>query len=546
MDTDNPFLFIFYLKKWENSIPNIQIIPKEIDTKILSACKCHRQYEDIETFIKNKTLKDEINITQISKDPIITLEKDINIDFNSIKIKYNKAKKDLYHNSEELKNKLIKLLEDKKKEVNEIHEKYILRNKTIMSVIEQLIESYEIIKDNPSNIQNLLNNCIFDNRFKITPLLETCKNSLDDISRKLNNYFKEELIVSNSIYSKSIKKEKLTNNFNCTINNFIELDKDICAWCSKYKSYISVMNPNKKESFNINYIAHITNVNCIAKLDTNNIISCGDDGFLKIWPAINEDLINKNIKKDEAKSSTIINFNLTPLLEYKNKYKEMKNIEKIINLKENQILAHSPKSIFLFKYIIKENLTELNLINYNEYSYNSQNNIPYTFLNNIIDIASIEKNEKEIIALCMKSYIHFLSFPNHEVITTIKVNSMCKNTLIQISPDEILIADNTYYLKIIDINNWQIKLSVRNSCSIHQLLKLSDKTIIIGGFDGIKRFNVKTMENLPDLIELVDESDDYYYDEYYRDEIVYLYQLKNGNIIVCFQNGIIQSLKLYI
>ena len=57
---------------------------------------------------------------------------------------------------------------------------------------------------------------------------------------------------------------------------------------------------------------------------------------------------------------------------------------------------------------------------------------------------------------------------------------------------------------------------------------------------------MKTMENLPDIIQFVDDNDDYYYDEYYRDNIVCLSQLKNGTIIACFQNGMIQSFKLYI
>jgi hypothetical protein len=137
----------------------------------------------------------------------------------------------------------------------------MLNNNSIIQIIEQLIKSYELINDNPSNIQNLSNNYIFDIRFKISSLLENFKNYLDDISDKLKNYFKEELIVSSSICKKSIKKEKLTNNFHCAVNNFIEIDKDICACCSKYKSYITIMNPNKKYSYNLNYIAHIKYVN---------------------------------------------------------------------------------------------------------------------------------------------------------------------------------------------------------------------------------------------------------------------------------------------
>ena len=65
----------------------------------------------------------------------------------------------------------------------------------------------------------------------------------------------------------------MTNNFHCAVNNFIEIDKDICAWCSKYKSYITIMNPNKTNSYNINYTAHIKYVSYIIKSNYNNIIS---------------------------------------------------------------------------------------------------------------------------------------------------------------------------------------------------------------------------------------------------------------------------------
>ena len=191
-----------------------------------------------------------------------------------------------------LKNKLIKLYEEKIKEVNDLQNKYIQRNNIIIEVLEKIIKSNELIKDNPSNIQNILNNCIFENRFKINSILETFKTSLDDISKKLENYFKQELIVSHSIIEKSIKKEKLTDNFYCEINNFIELDEDICAWCSKYKSYITIMNLLKKDSYMINFSAHIKYVNCMMKSNYDNLISCGEDGIIKIWPLINNDFIN--------------------------------------------------------------------------------------------------------------------------------------------------------------------------------------------------------------------------------------------------------------
>ena len=450
-----------YFCKKCNSIPIIQIIPKDTITKILSACKCHKQYENIETFIKNKSLKEKIDVNKISNSPLNNFFKETNVDIRTIKQKFEKAKNDLYQSSNVLKNKLIKLYEEKIKEINDLQNKYIQRNNIIIEVLEKIIKSNELIKDNPSNIQNILNNCIFENRFKINSILETFKTSLDDISKKLENYFKQELIVSHSIIEKSIKKEKLTDNFYCAINNFIELDEDICAWCSKYKSYITIMNLLKKDSYMINFSAHIKYVNCMMKSNYDNLISCGEDGIIKIWPLINNDFINFNLKKGKEeiiKSMKVIDVNLIPLLEYSNEYNDMKKIEKLVNLKDNQFLAHSKQSIFLFKYSINENKAEINLVNYYEYNLTPTKNVSYKFLNDIVDIIPIIKDEKEIIALCMRSYIHFLKIPNFEVINSINVKSMKDKSLLQISSNEILIIDNIDYLKIIDMNTWKIKL----------------------------------------------------------------------------------------
>ena len=535
-----------YFCKKCNSIPLIQIIPKDNITKILSSCKCHKQYENIETFIQNKSLKEKIDINKISNQAINNFFKETEIDIKTIKQKFEKAKNDLLQSSNELKNKLIKLYKEKKKEVDELYNKYIKRNNIIIEVLEKIIESNELIKNNPSNIQNLLNNCIFENRFRINSLLETFKTNLEEISKKLGNYFKQELIVSHSIIDKSIKKEKLTDNFYCAINNFIEIDENICAWCSKYKSYISIMSPFTKDSYILNFTAHIKYINCMMKANCNNLISSGDDGFIKVWPLIDTEFINLNLKKgkNDIKSNKVIDINIEPILKYSNEYKDMKKLEKLINLKDNQFLAHSTQTIFLFKYSIKENKAEINLLYYYEYSLTPTKNVSYKFLNDIVDIVPIIKDKKEIIALCMKSYIHFLNLPNFDLITTINVKSMKNNCLIQINKNEILIVDNIYYLKIIDMNSWKIKLNIKKSSSINILLKLFDGTILYSGFDGIKRFNMKTMEDLPDLLKLNDDIDDYYYDEYFRDDIIHLCQLKNGTIIACFQNGMIKSFKL--
>ena len=47
----------------------------------------------------------------------------------------------------------------------------------------------------------------------------------------------------------------------------------------------------------------------------------------------------------------MINLNLNPISIYKSEKNKLTKIEKMINIKDNQFLVVSTKSIFLFKYI---------------------------------------------------------------------------------------------------------------------------------------------------------------------------------------------------
>ena len=49
------------------SIPFFQIIYKKNEIKIFSACNCHKQYESIDSFIRNKYIIDKIDLDQMNK-----------------------------------------------------------------------------------------------------------------------------------------------------------------------------------------------------------------------------------------------------------------------------------------------------------------------------------------------------------------------------------------------------------------------------------------------------------------------------------------------
>ena len=116
---------------------------------------------------------------------------------------------------------------------------------------------------------------------------------------------------------------------------------------------------------------------------------------------------------------------------------------------------------------------------------------------------------------------------------------MNKNSLIQINPKEILIGDG-YNFQIITLDFFNIKLKLRNEDKKLYLLNLKDGTFIQSTGDKLKRYFIKTMEELP-LLEQNDYEDNYDdsldYNNYNDDIIYYLYRLNDGKIITFHNNG---------
>ena len=214
-----------------------------------------------------------------------------------------------------------------------------------------------------------------------------------------------------------------------SVKNFLELDNNLCASCSNNQSNIIIYNLNELEKEKIMFKAHLKNVNWILKSNKNNLISCGDDGLIKIWPIITENFLSEgkkyyslnenidNIKKYNIKKVT--NINLNSLYEYKSGNKDFTNIEKMIHLRENKFIAVSKRTIFLFKYTIDGNNINIEFIK----SYE---------INNIVDIFVIQKDKDEIIALYTLYNLLFLNIPNLDVIFKINnIRMVNKNNIIQ-------------------------------------------------------------------------------------------------------------------
>ena len=538
----------YYCQKC-NLIPLIQIIPQKNNIKIFSSCKCHKQYQNIEKFIKQNYKKD-IDISKISKESIINEyskyknnKEEIKVDINLIINKFKHAKDKMTENGKEIKNSIIEIYQRKISEINQIYDKYIEKNNKIILIIEQMIKSYQLISDNHSNILNLLNNCSFNEKNRSKYLLKNYI-SLDSLFKEVEYYFNEEFIILNSSKSEGFENKYLYFS-NYSIISFIELDKGICASCSNNQKNINLYDLNESNNENYSFKANLKDVNWIIKSNKNNIISCGDDGLIKIWPIITKNLLLK-MKADIAKekNSKIYgifkkkDFSLNPLYEIKFEHKEIIKIKKMINLKDNKFIAYSNNTIFIFSYTIDDdkNNIQIDLIK----SYDSKNIIKELFV--------IEKDKKEIIALYNDYFLIFVDITNFDIINKLNIKSMTSNSLIQLNQNDLLLQEE-YNIRIFNINKFKTKIIVKNDTTGDLFLNMNDGTIIKSNYSGIKRYLIKTMEELPNLIQINNDDDDFYSDYYnnynsYVDKITYMYKLKDGRVITCYQNGRIEICNL--
>ena len=514
-------------------IPLIKIISKDNNIKVFSSCKCHKQYENLESFLKNKYKKDIIDKSKINKESPYNYHNKISFDkstLDSIIQKFNEEKIKIIEEGIKIKNQLIELFQKKIEEVNKMYLKYSEKNNKIFLILDQLIRSYESLKENKSNILNILNNCKLKKIYRINYFEKYI--NLESLTKSIENYFCNEYIISNldssdcleNIYSYYSKNK---------IKEFIELNNEICAFISECDNKISLLDFNQFQKEFYTFKAYNQNIAYIIKSSMNNVISIGDANIIKIWPNIERSMIteerNKNISNEGDKKNNYkdkeISFNLNPIIISNLEIKE--SVIKMINLKENRFLIALKSNIFL---LFKYSINNIELIQ----KYENKNN-----LSNFDDIFYIQKENIEMICLNDKSNIYYFELENFKYIKSNPLKYMNKNSLMQINPKEILIGDG-YNFQIITLDFFNIKLKLRNEDKKLYLLNLNDGTFIQSTGDKLKRYFIKTMEELP-LLEQNDYEDNYDdsldYNNYNDDIIYYLYRLNDGKIITFHNNG---------
>ena len=115
-----------------NYIPLIKIIHKNNEIKVFSSCKCKKQYQNIESFLKNKYTKDIAYLDQIIKESPNNIHNQLNFEKSTLeKIieRFNEKKLKIIKEGINIKNQLIDILKRKIEEVNQLYNKYSEKNK---------------------------------------------------------------------------------------------------------------------------------------------------------------------------------------------------------------------------------------------------------------------------------------------------------------------------------------------------------------------------------------------------------------------------------
>ena len=115
-------------------------------------------------------------------------------------------------------------------------------------------------------------------------------------------------------------------------------------------------------------------------------------------------------------------------------------------------------------------------------------------------------------------------------------NELCNYE--QINENEIIIGIDKC-LKILNLDSFQITLSKKINMEIRCIKKLKDTSILVGGRKLVKRFSLKTLEELPQLIVFdpsnSDSDEDYGIGPGILDltkDVQSICELSNGNIML--------------
>ena len=335
-----------------NSIPLIELVPKESGLKIFLSCKCfHQKLIKEETFFKyyyyNNNMEIEENI-EIENEKIKNL---INI--------YNQYKNTFMNNLDELKDNIEKKFKnclDKIQLIIDLNKKF---NQNIDKIIKIIIKNYKLDPNNNNNIENIVKN-IQINSYKKFQNFDSMKieQNISNINKIFELFLKENYIISSD-------KFQLIRSFR-KYDFMIELNNNIFASLKKNESIMIFDIKNIENYLKIKKNQEISNILIDEK--KRYLISSEDEYFVK-FRDLNE-IIKKFSDTNYLKTSILF-----PSL-YEFKHNNL--IVSLINLENNLIGVNDRQSFNIYKYdiidkycqLIKKLDIKVDNHNYHLFSYN--------------------------------------------------------------------------------------------------------------------------------------------------------------------------------
>ena len=510
----------FYCSKC-HTVTLFQISVTDKQIKIFTVCKCHKRFISSDLFIKNY-FKQNIPISTIKNE-----EEKITKEFSKERLQeiisnYEINKNKLSEHFMKIKNEIIEVYSNKIKKVEEIylHNKEI--NEKIDKLIQIIISSYKSNPINFSNIQNIVNN-LKPNSYNSQSNLLT-KNA---IIKDIENYFKNNFFIKQSIDNQLYKIKSISDS---TLEKMIiQIDSNNFAWKLSDR-FISIFHLPELNGFKFeaqtkgNITSLIINKNkyLISSHKYNNQFS------IKVWPNFTE--IRKILEKIESQDNHFPIKNLLPILEFKTDIK----IKTIIDIGDNMISGYDNLCLYIFKYDLESK--EINLIS--KYEKVNLTTIKYIKIKN--------GNEyKELICGGDNYKLYFFSIPDLKLTNEMKIIQRLNFTMFieQINDTEIIVGTGNS-LKIVNLINFQVKLSRNINEIMTCIKKLRDDTLLVGFRDEIKRYSLKNFEELTPLLDLSYDSDDDYEGYYFNDfdgdsnNIFNVTELEDGKILVSLRYSI--------
>ena len=180
MNTD-----IFYCLRCE-TIPLIELAPKENELKILATCQCHRQLLKSKAFFKYYYNPDKIQVKTKEQDD--NNQNNINKLINS----YQEYKDKFNHNSNRIKQEAINIYKNAIQKIEQAFEINKKINEKIDKIIQILINAYNHNSIELINKKNIVLN------LQINTNINICRLNYDYISSTVNtmvNYFQNNYII---------------------------------------------------------------------------------------------------------------------------------------------------------------------------------------------------------------------------------------------------------------------------------------------------------------------------------------------------------------